>query len=77
MRIPRNLEPKHNPERNKEMINATKPKGLTKNEYNAMLHAIWHLDRLISELGSDGDSENLEILERDRQALSDLFGRIA
>lgn len=45
-------------------------------EYNALLHAIWHFERLVGELGSDGDSENLEILERDLKALEGLFQRL-
>lgn len=49
---------------------------LNKTEYNALLHAIWHFQRLVGELGCDGDSENLEILERDLKALEGLFQRL-
>jgi hypothetical protein len=53
------------------------PKGLTSNEYNALLHAIWRIDRTMKEHeGSLTDTEKT-VLERDRQALQGLFARIA
>jgi hypothetical protein len=53
-------------------------KGFTKDEYNAMLHAIWHFDRLVAEcLDNDEQEEEYRTrLERDRKALSDLFVRL-
>lgn len=52
----------------------TKAKGLTSLEYNALIDAIWRLDRSLNE-SEEGDSK--ESLKRDRQGLSDLFIRIS
>ena len=58
----------------------TKLDGLNQTEYNALLHAIWRLDRVIKE------AEGFEIptpeatmlkLRKEREVLVDLFGRIA
>jgi hypothetical protein len=59
------------------MNTTTTPKGLTGDEYNALIHAIWRIDRIIKE--NEGRLTPLEksILERDRQALQDLFARVA
>ena len=48
---------------------------MNKNEYNALLHAIWRLDRLIAD-HADYPQTTIETLERDRKALSDLFVRL-
>lgn len=55
----------------------TAPKGLTGDEYNALIHAIWRIDRIMKE--NEGKLTKLEetILERDRQALQGLFARVA
>lgn len=50
-------------------------RGFTKDEYNAIIHAIWRLDRLIRD-HADNPNMNLQTLERDRKALSDLFVRL-
>jgi hypothetical protein len=49
--------------------------GLSKDEYNALIHAIWRLDRLIAD-HNQNPNMNLQKLERDRKALSNLFVRI-
>jgi hypothetical protein len=49
---------------------------ISQKEYNALLHAIWHLDRLIAENTNGEKSEITDRLNRDRQALSDLFNRL-
>jgi hypothetical protein len=54
---------------------ATTPKGLTGNEYNALLHAIWRIDQILASPSQL--PEKRETLERDRQALHDLFVRLA
>jgi hypothetical protein len=51
------------------------PRGLTSNEYNALLHAIWRIDQILASPSQL--PEKRETLERDRQALHDLFVRIA
>jgi hypothetical protein len=53
----------------------TAPRGLSRADYNALLHAIWRLDRELAELPSD--SEQRPPLERDREALSALFVRLS
>lgn len=57
------------------MTTATAPRGLTKKEYNALLHAIWWLDRQISECLA-GEEDWQAALERDREGLSELFKRL-
>lgn len=47
---------------------------LNKDEYNAMLHAIWQIDRNL-KLPDLTDFDKL-MLNRDRQALSDIFNRL-
>lgn len=53
----------------------TAPKGLSRTDYNALLHAIWYFDRQIKELSQQGI--DTATLERDRKALEDLFVRLA
>jgi hypothetical protein len=56
-------------------MNTTNQIGLRPTEYNALIHAIWRIDQLTKELAT---SDPLyEKLRRDRQALQDLFVRIA
>lgn len=56
------------------MNTTTAPKGLSKDEYNALIHAIWRIDQLTKELAT---SDPLyEKLRRDRQALQDVFVRL-
>jgi hypothetical protein len=52
----------------------TKARGISKNEYNALIHAIWRLDVAISE---ETEPEVLKILSRDRAAITDIFIRIS
>ncbi len=78
MRIPRNAKTKPSLERANQMNTTTRPKGLRPTEYNALLHAIWRLDREIRETTDTEDQKDWrEQLERDRQALSDLFVRLS
>lgn len=53
----------------------TSPKGLHPAEYNALLHAIWRIDQMLNSPSQL--PEKRETLERDRQALHDLFVRLA
>ena len=53
----------------------TAPKGLRPAEYNALLHAIWRIDQILANPSQL--PEKRETLERDRQALHDLFVRLA
>jgi uncharacterized membrane protein YqjE len=47
---------------------------MNKDEYNALIHAIWHIDRLLkSEPMNDSTRARLE---RDRKALSGLHARL-
>jgi hypothetical protein len=56
------------------MTNTTStPSGFNQTEYNALIHAIWRLDRDIAE---ETDSEVMRILNRDRKALRELFVRL-
>jgi hypothetical protein len=49
----------------------TPRKGLTQNEYNALLHALWRIDK---DLKIDKLTETERfVLERDRQSLQGLF----
>ena len=53
---------------------------LTKDEYNALLHAQWLVERKILELVGEGlprEDDLIQKLERDRKALGDLFVRLA
>jgi hypothetical protein len=50
-------------------------KGLTQGEYNALLHAIWRINRMI--VSEDLTNQEIEILRRDKDALSKLFERTA
>jgi hypothetical protein len=55
-------------------------KGLTKDEYNALLHAQWLIERKILDLIGGGlkrEDTAVQKLERDRKALGDLFVRLA
>ena len=50
---------------------------MNQKEYNALLHAIWRLDTLIKGASQDpATAKNLEVLQRDRDALSGLFVRL-
>ena len=50
---------------------------LNRKEYNAMLHAIWRLDNLIkSSLNIPDEEDYVAKLQRDRDALSNLFNRL-
>lgn len=54
-------------------------KGFTQNEYNALLHAQWMIERKILELVDAGvkrEDSVIQKLERDRNALSGLFVRL-
>ena len=74
MWIPRKLESEHNSERTKKMNHTTTPRGLTQNEYNALLHAIWRINRMI--VSEDLDNLEIAILRRDKDALEGLFQRL-
>jgi hypothetical protein len=55
-------------------------KGLTKDEYNALLHAQWALEGKILQLIDEGlrpEDAEIVVLRRDREALSNLFVRLA
>jgi hypothetical protein len=52
---------------------------LSKDEYNALLHAGWMIERKILELVDGGltpEDTAIQKLQRDRKALSDLFVRL-
>lgn len=54
-------------------------KGFTQNEYSALLHAQWMIERKILELVDAGvkrEDSVIQKLERDRNALSGLFIRL-
>lgn len=54
-------------------------KGFTQDEYNALLHAQWLIERKILELVDAGykrEDVAIEKLERDRKALMGLFVRL-
>jgi hypothetical protein len=57
------------------MTTATAPKGLAKNEYNALIHAIWRIDQMLDD--PNQLPERRDTLRRDREALKDLFVRFA
>ena len=59
-----------------QMSNTTAPKGLSSVTYNALLHAIWKLDDQIRQEKAVPDSRVLPRLQRDRDALHDLFVRL-
>ena len=56
-------------------METTTPRGLAPNEYNALLHAIWRINRMI--VSEDLTNREIEILRRDKDALSNLFERTA
>lgn len=61
-------------------METTTPKGLRQDEYNALLHAIWRLKRVIKdaeEFHVPTSPETMRKLSRDLQALENLFVRIA
>lgn len=52
---------------------------MNQKEYNAMLHAIWLVERKILELVDSGltlEDSTVQKLQRDREALSGLFVRL-
>jgi uncharacterized protein YdcH (DUF465 family) len=54
--------------------------GLTQPQYNALLHAIWRLDRVIKEaeeFETPTPESTMRKLRKEREVLVDLFGRIA
>ena len=54
-------------------------RGFTKDEYNALLHAQWMIERKVLELIDSGltpEDTVIQKLQRDRKALSDLFVRL-
>jgi hypothetical protein len=54
-------------------------KGFTQDEYNALLHAQWMIERKILELVDGGlmpDDTAIQKLDRDRKALGNLFVRL-
>jgi hypothetical protein len=54
--------------------------GLNQTEYNALIHAIWRLDRVIreaQEFETPTEPEVMRKLNRDRKALSDVFLRMS
>jgi hypothetical protein len=55
-------------------------KGFTQDEYNALLHAQWMIQRKVLELVDAGlkrDDPTIQKLERDHKALGNLFVRLA
>lgn len=48
---------------------------LNKDEYNAMLHAIWQIDRNLKL--PDLTDKQTQVLNRDRKSLSDILDRFA
>jgi hypothetical protein len=53
--------------------------GMNQKEYNALLHAIWLVERKILELVDSGltlEDNTIQKLQRDREALSGLFTRL-
>lgn len=53
--------------------------SMNQKEYNAMLHAIWLVERKILELVDSGltlEDSTVQKLQRDREALSGLFVRL-
>jgi hypothetical protein len=54
-------------------------RGFTKDEYNALLHAQWMIERKILSLVDSGiplEDVTIKKLERDHKALSGLFVRL-
>ncbi len=54
-------------------------RGLSPNEYNALLHAQWMIERKILELVEAGltpEDTAIQKLDRDRKALGNLFVRL-
>ncbi len=54
-------------------------RGLSPNEYNALLHAQWMIERKILELVEAGltpEDTTIQKLDRDRKALGNLFVRL-
>ncbi len=54
-------------------------RGFTKDEYNALLHAQWMIERKILELVEAGltpEDTAIQKLDRDRKALGNLFVRL-
>mgnify|MGYP003643016825 FL=1 len=61
------------------MNTTTTPKGLNQAEYNALMHAIWRLDRVIKEAQEQETPplpSVMQKLSKERDALSTLFVRI-
>jgi hypothetical protein len=53
--------------------------SMNQKEYNALLHAIWLVERKILELVDSGltlEDNTIQKLQRDREALSGLFTRL-
>jgi hypothetical protein len=58
-------------------MNTTTPKGLSKDEYNALIHAIWRIDNLLKVADEILTEKERITLTRDKEALHDLFVRLA
>jgi hypothetical protein len=58
------------------MNTTTAPRGLTSNEYNALLHAIWGIERTMEEHEGRLTDTETAVLERDKKALQGLLVRI-
>ena len=68
-----------NTEKYASVITQQQEDSMNKNEYNALLHAIWLVERKILELVDGGltpEDTTVQKLQRDRDALSGLFVRL-
>jgi hypothetical protein len=50
--------------------------GLRPSEYNALIHAIWRIDSTLKSPDNELTEKERIILNRDKQALQDLFVRL-
>jgi uncharacterized membrane protein YqjE len=50
--------------------------GLRPSEYNALIHAMWRIDSTLKSPDYELTEKERATLERDRQALQDLFVRL-
>jgi hypothetical protein len=57
-------------------MNTSEKIGLRPTEYNALIHAIWRIDRLIKSTDEILTAKEKIVLERDRDALEALFVRL-
>lgn len=54
----------------------TAPRGLPKDEYNALIHAIWRIDNLLKVADEILTEQERITLKRDKDALHNLFVRL-